>query len=354
MDTHTLDFIIRHCGIDALGVVRAEPMMTLDTYHAWVQAGVPEGLQYLVRQEACRRSFDALLPQTKSVLCAAVCLPPASTGWARFCAIGDYHKVVRDKLASLEKALRQIGLIRGESRICVDSAPLLERELAVRAGLGWIAHHHQLVHPEYGTGIVLGELLLTDDLSEYASVIRWHTIPFRPESLIPGSRCVCRSRRCCEQFCPTRALAHGQYRVERCLAYWTTQHAGVLDEYYAAAMGNCVWGCDACQIHCPVAKYHKSPETPFPYHRLTPDVVLTASAKQLTRLLEGTPMHAAHPRILQRNYCYVIGNTQNFAYIPLLSWVLQNNPSAWVQHAASRSLRMLQGDDLSVMPPKQG
>lgn len=334
-----IDRIIQACEIDALGVVHVDEMLTLDAYYHFIQSDLPEGLQYLSRHAACRRSFEALLPGTQSVICVACHLPSAMHGWARFCTIGDYHQVLRERLTRLEEALRQMGIIHGNTRICVDSAPILERELAVRAGLGWISYNHQLVHPEYGAGIVLGELLLTDDVSSVASELCRHTMIFHPSSLVPGSRCVCRVKRCCESFCPTGALVNGAYHVERCLAYLTTQHTGTLKEEYALAMGSCVWGCDACQKHCPVAKYEETSALLEPYSTLTPECVLKSSAKQLTRLLQGTPMAAAHPRILQRNYCYVLGNQHESRYSELLQEVANTNPCAWVRDAALRGIK---------------
>lgn len=341
MDADRIHEIIKHCEIDALGLIRPGAMMTLDAYQKFIDNGLPAGLQYLIRGAECRRSFENLLPNTQSVLCAAICLPPAFEGWARFCAIGDYHAVVRARLTLLEQSLRQAGLIHGTTRICVDSAPILERELGVRAGLGWISLNHQLVHPLLGAGIVLGELLLTDALDAYASAFQWHTIPFDPHALIPGSHCLCHAQRQCERACPTHALENRAYHVHRCLAYLTTQHTGTLEESHALAMGNCVWGCDRCQTHCPVAKYTQTAAIPMPYAMLAPECVLTASAKQLTRLLAGTPMQAAHPRILQRNYCYVLGNQNAHTCADLLKNVAEHNPCEWVQAAARRSLRMV-------------
>lgn len=341
MDADRIHDIIEQCEIDALGLLRPDAMLTLDIYHAFIENDLPTGLQYLIRGAEHRRSFEALLPNTQSVLCAAFLLPPAFEGWARFCAIGDYHEIVRARLTRLEQSLRKEKLIHGHTRICVDSAPILERELGVRAGLGWISSNHQLVHPMLGAGIVLGELLLTDNLDPYASAFQWHTIPFDPRALIPGSHCLCHNQRLCEQNCPTHALEHHTYHVNRCLAYLTTQHTGVLEDDHALAMGNCVWGCDRCQTHCPVAKYAQTTEMNMPYAMLSPECVLTASAKKLTRLLAGSPMQAAHPRILQRNYCYVLGNQNDTTYADLLKYVAQNNPCEWVQAAACRSLRMI-------------
>ncbi len=330
---------IINCGIDILNIIPAESPQTIDSLENMIRAGLPSGLAYLARGLEARQTFELLLPQTRSILCAGLALPPAAEGWARFCAIGDYHIVMRQKLQNIEMILREYGAIQGQTRICVDSAPILERELAVRAGFGWLAHNRMLVHPKFGTSLVLAELLTTDDLTPYADEIRYQTIEFRAQNLVPGSQCHCKTRACTAN-CPTQALTETGYTPERCLAYLTTQHTGTIDEPFAAQMKNVIWGCDRCQCACPTARFISGGNYDF-LSRLTPECILSSSAKQLTRELSGTPMADAHPRILQRNACYVIGNMHDTSKLALLKQTAAQNPCAWVQNAAKRSLQIL-------------
>lgn len=323
----------------ALNVIRCREMLTIDVFTRSLDLHLPSGLAYLARGAQARRSFEALLQGTRCVICAAVQLPPAIDGWARFVSIGDYHAVLRNKLMALDQILREHQLISGASRACVDSAPILERELAVRAGFGWIASNHMLVHPKFGAALVLGELLVTDELPQIDD-LKLNAASFDPADLIPGARCVCSKSRRCVQNCPTGALSENAYEPAKCLAYLTTQHTGELEEEFAESMGDVVWGCDRCQISCPVARFEgQSGDTRLDH--LTPELILSSSAKQLTRHLSGTPMADAHPRILQRNVCYVLGNTRDFKRLGLLSDVSQTNPCEWVKKAALRSLDKL-------------
>ncbi len=343
LSSHAFDQLhaqLAQTGLDALGLVCATQSVTFDAYLAGLQPDLPGGLAYLAKNAQARQSLNAVLDGARSVICGLLRLPRAFEGWARFCAIGDYHAVVRQRLTELEAVLRENDVIHGTTRICVDSAPVLEREFAVRAGLGWIASNHLLVHPQFGAGIVLGELITTDDLSAFEGVLSKNTVMFEAANLVPGRHCVCHGAHACAAQCPTGALSPVGYRPSSCLAYLTTQHPGALAEPFARAMGDCVWGCDRCQRACPVAQYEFGDEMPLPYRDLTPERVLLSSAKQLTRALAGTPMAAAHPRILQRNVCYVLGNQHDVARVPLLQQVAQNNPCDWVRDAAQRSLMM--------------
>lgn len=331
---------------DAVGVVCSPTILSWEAYEAFVKRGLPDGLAYLERNAEVRRTLDRVLEGVRSVVSFAVCLPRAIPGWARFCAIGDYHEIMRVKIARFEAQMRQIGMITGQTRICVDSAPVLEREFAVRAGLGWIAANHMLVHPRFGAGLALGELLVTDDLTEHVDIIKKNVMSFNRDAMCPGAFCQCQNaRRCCERACPTRALCQGNYDPARCLAYLTTQHTGVLEPEFARAMGECIWGCDRCQVHCPVARFELPgmPESPCVarYSELTPQRILSLSAKQLTKQLAGTPMADAHPRLLQRNACYVIANTKAFDQADLLRSVLASNPCGWVRESAAWGLDTL-------------
>jgi len=331
---------IINTGIDIINVIPAKPPQTLSALEEMIQAGIPAGLSYLARGLEARRTFEKLLPHTQSIICAGISLPPANEGWARFCAIGDYHQVMRQKLLAVETILREHGAIQGQTRICVDSAPILEREYAVRAGFGWLAHNRMLVHPKFGSSLVLAELLTTDDLSALAHKLHYNTIEFRPQNLVIGSHCHCTGSRACTAACPTQALTETRYAPERCLAYLTTQHTGPIDEPFAKSMGNMIWGCDRCQQACPAAQFKSGCHYDF-LTRLSPELILSSSAKQLTRELAGTPMADAHPRILQRNACYVIGNMRDTTRLDLLKQTAAQNPCEWVKSAALRSIELI-------------
>ncbi len=399
------------CQIDAIGIVSATSLLTYDQYMAIVSHGVPENLGYLVKNAACRCGFEALMPGTKSVVCCALRMPELPEVLrpylARFCAFGDYHAIVRERLTAFaEKLCQHYGV--QNYRICVDSAPILERELAVRAGLGKIGHNRMVIHPELGSYVVLGEILVDVDLMAYESeIVRLSDKPSATEvsnGVMPGACGCCASgHRLCAAACPTGALTEDGYDFHRCLAYWTTQHRGEMPEAFALAMGACLWGCDRCQIACPRARggqqkvaarmaqprhsdaagaydgdsriahapnknlsthdemiknsecsvdceynansrcddvYNTNPEKCEPViYGLKWAEMLEMSAGQLRRSLANTAMGGAHPYMVQRNLCLVIGNLGFWHYEKQLVEVCRSHACEWVRSAAERALK---------------
>ncbi len=179
---------------------------------------------------------------------------PATDLWskvARYAWGRDYHDVLRERLGGvvvrLESAFPGV-----KSRICVDTAPLLERELAALAGLGAIGKNTNLIHPRFGSWFVLGELLLNLDLPSDVPVAD-----------------LCGNCSACLEACPTGALPE-PYRLDarRCLSYWTIEHRGAIPEAFRSAVADRVFGCDICQEVCPWNS--GPPPVSDPEMRLTP------------------------------------------------------------------------------------
>ena len=336
---------IKETGIHALGVMSADSLLTYPQYEQIISRGVPVNLQYLARNALCRKDFESIMPGTKSVVSCAVAMPeiPESSPckYARFCALGDYHQVLRQKLSLVEARLRQHYGIQN-SRICVDSAPILEREVAVRCGIGDIGFNHLVIHPQYGSFIALGELLLDTDISRDADWLGFNTIRQPPEALNPGQvRCCPSGKRRCVQACPTGALSESGYDFNRCLSYWSTQHKGAVPRGYEDAMGDMIWGCDRCQIQCPRQRSNILPQTDSPLYALSLKDILTSSANRLKKHCAGTPLADAHPYMLQRNACIVIRNTHQIQYIPLLEKIAREHACDWVRGTAETTLSCL-------------
>ena len=151
----------------------------------------------------------------------------------------DYHKLVRKRLARLAKRIES-ELGGGRYRAFVDSAPVLERALAERAGLGWIGKNAMLINPKAGSWFFLGEIFT--DLP----------LPTDP----PQSSMHCGSCRACIDICPTEAIVGpGQIDARRCISYLTIEHQGSIDPDLRPLMGNRIFGCDDCQLFCPWTKF---------------------------------------------------------------------------------------------------
>jgi epoxyqueuosine reductase len=197
-----------------------------------------------------------LLPQARSVICAALNYrrpepPPGParppTGRIAAYARGrDYHAVLRGLLAELAGRLRAAVGEPAEFRICVDTAPVLERELAAAAGVGWIGKNTCVIAPRLGSYLFLGELVTTLELA-----------PDAPAT----DHCGACTR--CLEACPTRALfAPYQMDASRCISYLTIEHRGEIPAQLRPQMGDWVYGCDVCQDVCP--HNHKAPAAEHP------------------------------------------------------------------------------------------
>ena len=306
---------LERIGIAACGVVDASKPVTFDTYSERIAEGIPEHLGYLQRNAECRRGFEAVMPGTRSILCFGIAWPQmpadAPCHFGRFCAIGDYHAVLRERIGLALDFLKKVFPIE-HSRICVDTAPVLERELAVRSGFGSIGFNHMVIHPRWGAYLSLGELLVDVDLIPYGDSLSMDTDSvYHPQYLVPGAVGCCNPAcRLCVRGCPTGALSSDGYDVNKCLAYWTTQHKGMIPREFAQAMGDVLWGCDRCLMSCP---RNRSFTVPLPDNNplcsITLKDILTTSARQLRIRLAQTVIADAHPYMLQRNACIVIGNT---------------------------------------------
>ncbi|MEP0843814.1 MAG: tRNA epoxyqueuosine(34) reductase QueG [Phycisphaerae bacterium] len=211
----------------------------------------------------------------------------AQYAWGR-----DYHRVIRKKLHRLVDALRRAVAEPFEARVCVDTAPLVEREIAAAAGVGWIGKNTLVLHPELGSFFFLGAIVTTLELAP---------------SMPMADHCGSCTR--CLAACPTGALtAAYQMDARRCISYLTIEHRGPIDEELQPLMGDWLYGCDVCQDVCP----HNGPAPPArePAYRpagnpLVPaagvEQVLRMDASDWAKALAGSAMKRATLPMLQRN-----------------------------------------------------
>ena len=248
----------RALGFDALGVAAIE--LPEDERHLvrWLQDGFHGEMEYMPRHAHLRAAPAALLPGAVRVVsvrmdywpgqardAATVLADPKLAYVSRYALGRDYHKVLRGALAALAKHLaEEIGPFG--YRVCVDSAPVLEKALARDAGLGWIGKHTNLISREAGSWFFLGEIL-TD-------------LPL-PEDVPASAHCgTCTA---CLSACPTAAIV-APYRLDarRCIAYLTIEHHSPIPEELRPAIGNRIYGCDDCQLVCPWNKFARAASHP--------------------------------------------------------------------------------------------
>jgi epoxyqueuosine reductase len=209
----------------------------------WLDRGYAGSMAYLHRNLEKRLDPSLLVSGVRSIICVGLNyfqktsdVSPADAGEIALYAHGeDYHRVVREKLHRLAEKIREILGRDFSWRAFVDSAPVMEKLLAQRAGLGWIGKNGCLVKRHFGSFLFLGELF----------------VDFELEPDVPTKNYCGRCRRCIEA-CPTGAIAAPQtLDARRCISYLTIEHPGEIDEDLKSKIGRQLFGCDRCQRVCP-------------------------------------------------------------------------------------------------------
>jgi epoxyqueuosine reductase len=304
--------LAKSCGLELAGVAPAAPLEDMARYRAWTDAGHAGEMSYLTdRRGEMREDPRRLLAGARSVICAGKLYNtpwPISTefdgegrAWiSRYAWGGDYHDALRAALERLDGLIYERAGPGYESKICVDTAPLLERSLARLAGLGWIGRNTCLIHEGAGSWFFLGELLVTEEIA-----------PDAP----PPDRCgTCRR---CIDACPTAAIvpapAGDAYTVDsrRCISYFTIELRGAVPEPLRASAGAQVFGCDICQDVCPWNS--RAPETADPAFQprgFAPPLEGLAEIDEarFREMFRGTPVTRARYSGFLRNVAVAMGS----------------------------------------------
>jgi epoxyqueuosine reductase len=270
----------------------------------WLARGY-EGEMTWISRTAGKRSNPALvLPGVRSIVSVAMNYytedepddRPGHGRIARYARGDDYHRVLGDRLESLSEFLDREAL-DSKNRAYVDTGPVMEKAWAQRAGLGWIGKHSNLVSGQYGSWLLLGEILTTATLD--------------PDE--PGSD-LCGTCTLCIRACPTGAITE-PYVVDarRCLSYLTIEQKGRIPEELHAAAGNRIFGCDDCLEACPYN--HQAASTPEPEFRgtaqtINPDLQTLArqTAEVFRKAFQRSAVRRASHEGLQRSVAVAIKN----------------------------------------------
>ena len=242
-------------GFDAVGITDTNLGQHPDHLRRWLGAGYQGSMAYLENHADLRARPEALLPGTRRIVSArmpylqeasatdpataplAVLADPTRAYISRYALGRDYHKVLRRRLARLAERLHEAASDFGPYRAFTDSAPVLEKALAAKAGLGWMGKHSLILDRESGSWFFLGEIytslpLPADETAEQADA--------------------CGACHACMTVCPTNAIiSPRKLDARRCLAYLTIENKGPIPEALRPALGNRIFGCDDCQLWCP-------------------------------------------------------------------------------------------------------
>ena len=238
-------------GFDLVGIVPAEPLSAeRERLEEWLRRGFHGTMAWMARDVSRRTDPRALLASARSVVVVALNYytphkhreEPATGKISRYAWGDDYHDVLGDKLRALLAWIKE-QWPEAEGKVCVDAQPTMDKAWAVRAGLGWIGKHSNLITREYGSWVFLGELFLNLELEYDTEQVEDH----------------CGSCTLCLDVCPTSAITE-PYVVNsnKCISYATIElRSDRLPDDVAAKLDNWLYGCDACQDICPWNRFEK-------------------------------------------------------------------------------------------------
>lgn len=317
-------------GFDACRIAAAQEAPHAATFRQWLADGCHGGMAWLERTPDRRCDPREVLPGCRSVICLALNYYPGDSPFpatapggfriAKYAWNNDYHDQVEQKLREFDTALQARG---GTQRRYVDTGPVLERDFASAAGLGWNGKSTLQIHRTLGTWFFLAEILTTLELP-----------PDPPLADHCGS-CVR-----CLTACPTQAIT-APHRVDarRCISYLTIEHHGAISEEFRSAIGDRIYGCDDCLDACPWNRFaqtsrdltfHARPE--IFAHRLR-DFLTLDDAGFRTLFARSPIKRLKRPRFL-RNVCIALGNTGTADDLPALRRAAGDPDPLIAEHAA--------------------
>ena len=331
-------------GFNLMGITTPDPPPHYAVYENWLEAGRHGSMSYLATERARTRRGDPrqILAECRSILVLGVRYPasipvslqhgldkPALPSLGRIASYAwgdDYHDILPKRLQTLAGFIEARLGSTIPCRWYTDTGPLLERDLAQRAGLGWIGKNTCLIHPRLGSSFLLAEILLTIDLPPDP--------PFTQDYCGACMRCI--------EACPTGCILPDRtLEARRCLSYLTIEHKGSIPTELRSSLGSWTFGCDICQQVCPwnqrFASPQGDPDLMPPSGSPRPDLIqeLALSPEEFNHRFKNSPVKRAKRRGYLRNVAINLGNLHEPAAIPALAKALQQDPEILVRgHAA--------------------
>ncbi len=333
--TRNLKLKAKELGFSLVGITSPDPPPHIDIYQRWLAAGRHGEMAYLAPDRAIERRADPLkiLPECKSILALAIPYDNPSSqqdpriGFGRVAAYAwgnDYHDVLIGRLRSI------VNFVENEvghpiaNRWYTDSGPILEREFAQRAGLGWIGKNTMLINPRHGSYFLLAEILLGVELEFDAPLTTDH----------------CGTCRRCIDACPTNCILEDRtLDAARCISYLTIELKGPIPSGVRRQMGDWIFGCDVCQIVCPwnerFAAEHGNKDFKALHQSAKLHEELQLTAQRFNQKFKSSPMKRTKRRGYLRNVSVAIGNSKDIHAVPALIKVLEQETDPLVRsHAA--------------------
>lgn len=328
-------------GFDDCRFTTAAPPQSAEHLREWLQQGQQGEMAWLARNADKRIDPKRVLPGAKSVICLATSYerdawrvarePTANTHHAprttsgviaRYARYPDYHDLLTEPLKALTRLVNELGGDGTRSLWYVDTGPILERDLAQRAGLGFVGKHTSVISRRLGNWVFLAEILTTLELE-----------PDAPER----NRCGHCTR--CIDACPTRAItAPFQLDARLCISYLTIELKGPIPLELRPLIGNRIYGCDDCLAACPWNRFAGEGSLMKSHARDdldTPDLIelLQLDDAGFKRKFAGTPILRTKRRGLLRNVCVALGNVGDVSALPALAKASQDHEPLIAEHA---------------------
>jgi epoxyqueuosine reductase len=347
-------------GFDLIGVAPATQALHADAYASWVDAGYAAMMGYMARDVTRRGDPRRVLPGARSVIVVGlsyfVANPPDEL-WddpsrgriARYAWGSDYHEVMTPRLGQMADFIRQQTRREVGQRVYVDTGPVLERDFAARAGLGFIGKNTCLINPGMGSYLFLGEILVDLELDfDEPAGDSGATLSVSPDRVGGRPRTgTCGACTRCLKACPTHAFPR-PYVLDsnRCISYLTIELKGSIPPDLRPLMGNWIFGCDECQSVCPWPRRFARPTRAdflrFDAEQVAPKLldIFALDEGGFRSRFRHTPLWRAKRRGLLRNVAVALGNWAAPQAIPALERALQDSEPLIREHAAWALTRM--------------
>ena len=331
----------RRIGFDSCRVAACGSAPHAAEFRNWLDEGEHGEMGYMERGEEKRCDPQKVLPDARSILVLALNYfhrdpqavdTPAATGRiARYACGDDYHNLIESKLDKIDEFLREFG---GQQKCYVDTGPVLERDHAAQAGIGWHGKSTMLINERLGTWFFLAEVLTTLELP--------------PDEPVPDRCGTCQR---CIKACPTGAItAPHRLDARRCISYLTIELKGSIPLELRPLVGNRIFGCDDCLDACPWNRFAQlSRETAFSARPATVGMplrdYLTLNDDEFRSLFRNSPIKRIKRRGLLRNVCVALGNVGDSSDLPALERATADHEWLIVEHAkwAIHQIRSRQG-----------
>lgn len=322
-------------GFELVGVTPAAHSETIARYREWIENGYAGKMHYLEKHLSLKTDVRQLLAEAKSVISLAMNYytldPPKALAQdpgrgqiSRYAWGDDYHELIRERLLALVTFIKQTAESELKTRVCVDTAPIIEREYAQKAGIGWIGKNTNLIHWRSGSWYFLAEILVNIAL----------------ESDTPELRGSCGTCTRCIEACPTDAIVEPNLLDSRlCISYLTIELKESIPKALRPEIGNWIFGCDICQEVCPWNSKAVSTTEPRFQPRagnLTPKLLslVGMTQEEFSRRFKGSPIKRAKRRGFLRNVLVAIGNWGAQRAVPALKDALADEEPLVRSHAA--------------------